>query len=111
MQKHEFVINRYEDGYPNFDLPYDQWRDVLRPNTLPVSILEESQTGNHVIEVDGHRIRFIDEMFGLQVIIESEEMPYKLALRLVQEICTNVELATGNIYEIHEMPADRPYQF
>jgi len=106
----EFVIAR-RDGNRFFDLPYDQWAAVLRPSTLPSHPLIESGPGNHIIEVTGYRINFIDEMPGLQVIIESKDMPYELARQVLDEICQNIVHATGSTYELLEMPSDRPYRF
>jgi hypothetical protein len=107
-----FVINRRdENNYPVFDLPYSQWPEVLRPNSVPATILEESQPANQVIEVDGYRISLIDEMAGLSVEVESEDMPDELARRVVEEIRSNVEQATGYTYDLMELPPDKPVRF
>jgi hypothetical protein len=107
-----FVINRRdENGYPIFDVPYSQWPDVLRPYTASATILEESQPGYHVIEVNGYRISLIDEMAGLSIEVESEDMPDELARRVVEEIHSNTEQAMGHTYELIELPPDRPVRF
>jgi hypothetical protein len=107
-----FVINRYdENGYPVFELPYAKWANVLRSESLHTRILEESQMGSFVIEVAGYKISLVDEMFGLAIEIESEDMPDELARSVMEEIKTNVERATGDSYRLLEMPPDRPYRF
>src|SRR3954447_13251916 len=107
-----FVINRRdENNYPVFDLPYNLWPDVLRPNTIPATILEESQVANQVIEVNGYRISLVDEMAGLEIEVESEDMPDELARRVVEEIHSNVEQAMGYTYDLIELPPDQPVRF
>jgi hypothetical protein len=107
-----FVINRRdENNYPVFDLPYVQWPDVLRPNTVPATILAESQPANQIIELYGYRISLIDEMFGLSIEVESEDMPDELARRVVEEIHSNIEQATGYTYDLIELPPDKPVRF
>ncbi|MDQ5825005.1 MAG: hypothetical protein M3441_12480 [Chloroflexota bacterium] len=107
-----FVINRRdEEDYPIFDLPYSQWPNVLRPNTVPATILDESQTANQVIEVYGYRISLVDEMAGLQIEVESDDMPDELARKVVAEIHSNIEQATGHTYDLFELPPDKPVRF
>jgi hypothetical protein len=108
----DFVISRRDEhDYPVFDVPYTQWPDVLRPTTIPATILEESQPANQVIDVYGYRIRLIDEMAGLHVEVESDDMPDELAKRVVEEIHSKIEQATGYIYDIVELPPDKPARF
>lgn len=106
----EFVIIRL-DGDGLFDLPYSQWERVLRPSTMSSVALGASQTAHHVIEVEGYSIRLVDEMPGLAVIIDSEQMPYKVAKRVVEKILENITQETGSAYQLLEMPPDKPFRF
>ena len=111
MSQLTFVMNRYdENGYPVFELPYVEWAAVLHSESLHTRIVE-SQIGKLVIEVAGHKISFLDEMAGLSIEIESEDMPDELVRSVMEEIKTNVERATGDSYQLVELPTDRPYRF
>jgi hypothetical protein len=80
-------------GGGDFHLPAHRYDDVLRPNSLPSEPIEGY--GTHSIDVDGCEVYFSDEQEGFQVVFECEEMPQEQTRRLVEEICANIERATG----------------
>lgn len=75
----------------DWELPYGQWPEVFRPNSLPFERLPGVQ---YRIVVAGIPIYFADEMPGIQMCIEGN-LPADVARRVAEEVLANLERLTG----------------
>ena len=95
----EFIIARTDGQY--WDLNYNQFPDVLHPNSVPW--IRITGRGDDRIEVEGSEVSFSDEPPGIQVSFETGNIEPEYALKLVLEILENVEKATGQHGEVIEI--------
>lgn len=88
----EFLIRRVDGEW--FDL-HGGWfgGEVLRPNSIPSKPIQGG--GDHRIEVSGCEISFSYEDPGIYICFEGGDMPESTAQQVVEEICRNIEQATG----------------
>jgi hypothetical protein len=87
----EYLIRQDDDE--EFYLPYQSWKDVLRPSSLPSNVVQE--TGVFYLEVEGCRITFSPEPPGLQVTFSDCSLPTEVGDRIAQEICESIETFSG----------------
>lgn len=92
----EYLIKPLESDF--FDLSPKEWGNVLRPTSFPSKIIDG--WGNLRIEIEGCEISFSDEMVGIQVYFENCEIPEEKASLIVQEICKELILKTGEQAEV-----------
>jgi hypothetical protein len=87
----EYLIRQIDDE--EFFIPYQSWRDVLRPTSFPSSVVQ--MPGIFYLEVVGCRVTFSPEPPGLQISFEGCGVSAEVADRIVQEILESVETYTG----------------
>ncbi len=100
----EFVIRRTDS--PWFDLSYDAFPAVLRPNSIPSRPV--AGWGDHRIEVEECEISFSDEIVGIQVSFECDTFNESLAWQIIREVCQNVVEAMGQPAEVVSISGNRP---
>src|SRR4051812_46639316 len=87
----EYLIRQDDDE--EFFLPYQSWKDVLRPSSFPSKIVQEP--GVFYLEVEGCRVTFSPEPPGLQVTLGDCGVSVEIADRIAQEILESIESFTG----------------
>jgi hypothetical protein len=86
----EYLIRQLDDE--EFFLPYQNWKDVLRPSSVASNVVQEP--GVFYLEVEGCRVEFSPEPPGLQISFEGCVIAAEVADRIVREILVSVESFT-----------------
>lgn len=92
----EFLIKRTDGEW--FDLPYKQFSEVLRPNSIPSQPIQG--WGDHRIVVGDCEVSFSYEDPGIHICFEKGTMSEELAQRVVDEIAANITAATHQQSEV-----------
>src|SRR5829696_1594578 len=87
----EYLIRQDDDE--GFFIPYQSWKDVLRPSSFPSDVVQEP--GLFYLEVEGCRVTFSPEPPGLQVSFGDCGVAAEVADRIVQEILESIESFTN----------------
>jgi hypothetical protein len=87
----EYLIRQLDDE--EFTIPYQNWKDVLRPSSFPSNTIQQS--GVFYLEVEGCKVTFSPEPPGLQISFEDCDISADVADRIVQEILSSVESFTA----------------
>ena len=86
----EYLIRQLNDE--EFFLPYQNWKDILRPSSFSTNVVQES--GIFYLEVEGCKVTFSPEPPGLQISFENCDISAEVADKIVQEILASVESFT-----------------
>ena len=87
----EFLIRRIDDDW--FDFPFERYPEVLWPLGIPSKPI--AGWGTQRIEVEGEEISFSDEDPGFQFGFETGQMTPVRAREILEAICQNIEIETG----------------
>ena len=98
MNPEEYLIKRVDGDW--FDVEYDQIADIFRPISIPSDPVEG--WGTHRIKVDGVEISFSNEIAGIQICFETDELPIEREREIVEEIAKNIELKLNQKTQIIE---------
>jgi hypothetical protein len=87
----EFML-KINDG-DGLNEPFSRLPEILRPASIPCEPAEG--WGTHRIRVEGAEVSFSDEIFGFQVVFESDSLPEGRAELIMGDICQNVRATAG----------------
>ncbi len=77
------------DGF--WELGYNQWPEVFRPNSLP---FERLPGPAHRLLIAGVPVYFADEMPGIQIAVEGE-MSEAVGRQIADDVLANLQRTTG----------------
>ena len=83
----------------DWELGYNQWPEVFRPNDMPFERLPGVE---HRLLVAGVPVYFADEEPGIQIAVEGE-VPEEVGRQLAADVLANLERATGKRGRIVEL--------
>ncbi len=86
----EYLIRQIDDE--EFFIPYQNWKDVLRPSSFAFNIVQEANS--FYLKVEGCRVSFSPEPPGLQISFEDCSLKADVADHIVREILESVESFT-----------------
>src|SRR4051812_8166524 len=92
----EFML-KLNDGN-GFSESFDRYPELLRPASIPSERAEGF--GSHRIRVEGVELYFSDEVFGFQVVFESDSISEQRAEQIMDDICQNIRATTGSSTEV-----------
>ena len=103
----EYLIQPVESEF--FQFSPNEWSDVLRPTSFQSKVIDG--WGNLRLEIEGCEVSFSDEMVGIQICFKNCDIPKEMADLIVQEICQQYVLLTGEEAIVIPIDSDRPIAF